>query len=281
MKKFFIMLIILLEIFILNWCNQNTNPSMTSTDSTTNLETFDTETSNTTIYITTVDQTTINQTTENVTTSSLQTTLNTTTEFPTTNGTTTFLEFPDIMVTKTFASYTVLSLDIELDPNNENFVIYEVNLYENQSLIESKPYPELNVIYRDLEAATNYTLEVKVGNNCMADACEISYSETFKFETESLPPVTIYNLITTSNSVTFNILVSDNGKGEILEVSLLTFDEKELIASIEDLSNLTEISFTELDANTQYVIYVFYKNDEAMLGQTSEAKIYRYITTEN
>jgi len=80
-----------------------------------------------------------------------------------------------------------LSFVVEFNSIGDVFIVFEVNLYLNGNLIESKLYPGLDFIFNDLEADTTYVLEVIAGYNCTGDICEDTYTKEASFTTEVLP----------------------------------------------------------------------------------------------
>lgn len=184
-----------------------------------------------------------------------------------------------VTIDNTYASHKTLIFDIELLYQTPDLTIQSVSLYQGSTLIDSFENTSGNFTFNDLEASTTYKLEIVSGYNCTGDVCEDTLKTVEFFRTDEPPVTQVLNMTVTSTSVTFDVIITDNGFGEVIEVSLLNPDTEEVLATISDLTTLTNLSFSGLNPNTEYIIYVHYHNDVISSGDVSESWLKQRITT--
>jgi len=188
------------------------------------------------------------------------------------------IPFSEVMLTEKLVSYNMLQVSVESETQTTVDVL-SATIYKNSEELYSIDNPKETLSFDSLESETKYRIVVlvEVDSNNGYGTWQSEYY--IYVTTDERPTINTTNLIITSTTVTFDVEVNDDGNGVVLEVSLLDSETEEVIATITDLTVLTNLSFTGLDPDTDYIIYVRYENDTTATVQVREAWLKRYITT--
>ena len=156
------------------------------------------------------------------------------------------------------ASYETIDFDIEVIDESSVGTIQSIDLYLNDTLIESKAYtPHMN--FDQLYTGTEYQVVLTYTYD-LADGLGVQTKQqslTIQTQAKLAPVYHVLDVVSTQDSVTFNIQESDySDVGTITDISLYQGE-----TLVESLSNLDLRTFTNLLSGISYTIKVTYTYD--------------------
>jgi hypothetical protein len=184
---------------------------------------------------------------------------------------------PTVSIDNVVPTQETISFELDINDNDEVGAITSIELYKGETLVEA--LTDLSArTFTDLLSNNAYSVKVTYTYdlNDGAGSQTLITSETVTTLAKATPTVSIDNVVSTTDSITFDLYFNDTDLvGEIISIELYQGDT--VVESLFDLSSRT---FENLISSNEYdikVTFIYDLNDGAEVITDSVKKKYSYL----